>query len=200
MLKSSNFKSPCCKEGVNTMSGCRCGEPVQNYSCGEFESFFCPRLRNYVLRGPRGFTGPRGPQGLPGVNPISSFVTLVSPANQLVEGGGNVEFADNVNLHGSAIMHNLQSDIITLNAGAYLVIWKLDSSVSEDGDIEFGLVVNGVEQNNSIASVSLVIDEIKSLGSNYIISVDNNSSLQLQNNSNISVNVQNVSMSILKIA
>ena len=195
MINKIESKCKCCCKETNSEKTCGCGfQSQQNSNCG-LEPFFCPRLRTYVLRGPRGFPGPRGPQGVPGVSPITSFVNLINPNLQVVGCNGNIIFTENAVSHGNAISHAAGSDVILLIPGAYFVSSILNFS-SELSQVSFGLTLNSSPvQNPNIAS-----SENGVISFSQIVMVNDNSNLAIQNFSSQSVTVENANMTILKIA
>ena len=196
MLKNFFEESNCrCSKDIKPC--CPCNQISQQNNCAGVEPFFCPRLRTYVLRGPRGFTGPRGPQGLPGVNSVSAFGSFSSPTAQVVSSLGRVMLNNVVNQSGNIL---LSGGEIILQLGTYFVSYNLDASQIPAGTAIFGIGVNNVIDQNSKSSTQMLANSIAHVGATTILSVGNNTTLAIQNLSPRSVSTQNVSLSILKIA
>ena len=189
-----NNKTLSCGCRVKTI--CPCCVQSQ-YQSSNLEPFFCPRLKTYVLRGPRGFTGPRGLQGMPGVNSITSFASFASLALQPLTPNADV-LLSSVIIHGTAITHSGTN--IGLGAGSYLVVYNLDVSQQLEGSVTFSLIVNNTSNSNSQVEALAPAGGMVAMGANTIVNVANNSTMTLRNIGSQSVTAQNVSLSILKIA
>ena len=176
---------------------CNCRKVRSTQTCWG-EPFFCPRVNSFVLRGPRGLPGPRGPQGLPGVSAISNFGNFSNAENQNVASGESVDLGAATVLVGNAILAQARSDSISLLSGTYLIFGNLSGVSSSDGCVSFSLNIGS--QNNVFLDLEDVDDnQTFSLGGNTIVLVGENSSLSIVNISQFSVEVQNISLSIVKL-
>ncbi|MBQ7977763.1 MAG: collagen-like protein [Clostridia bacterium] len=181
-----NFNRNCCR---NTSRCCGSGEP-----------FFCPRLRSYVIRGPRGATGetgPQGPRGLPGA--IVDFGSFSTPNNVLVASGSDIPFEVNVVLSGTNIQHAQGATSITLNSGTYMINWSTDAIIPASGNVSVALTVGGTVNGNSRSVIMGAVGNRVSLNSAIILTFGTSNVLTLRN-IGAQTTFQNVSFTIVKIA
>jgi hypothetical protein len=150
-----------------------------------------------VLRGPRGFTGPRGPQGLPGVSPLISFASFSFPQTQTVTSNSSILLNNVITQSGNRI--KLTNGVINLEGGAYLVNYNLNAKAN-GVQVMFALAINNEVDSNSQTIIQNETKSLVSCGSNTIISVGSMATLAIKNLSSQEVFTQNVSISILKLA
>jgi len=162
------------------------------------EPFFCPRMQAYVVRGPRGPVGPQGPSGLNGI--ITNNATFAQQPEVAVLSNGGVPLSTNYTLNGTKITHIPATSDINLSAGTYMISYSLSAVGENAGDeIIFTLSLNGTPQN-ALTRQIISTTQLQDLSGNAIITVPQNSTLSLQNLSTVSVNVENVVLSIVNLS
>ena len=184
----------CCCNSCNNSNNSRCCRS----SCGS--PFYCPRLRAYVIRGPRGFTGPQGPQGIPGVSTTANNAFLSSPTVQTAAIGADIPLQNNVIINGTAITHTAGASAVTLAAGTYLINWALNATFAAEGSTTVALTVGGVVNSNSQSTATGTTNDIAPLSSTAVITVATPTQITLRNAGTDSNSFQNVALSIVKLA
>ena len=194
----SNCNCGCGNRDNNCCEQRRC-RPCSSNNCGCGEPFFCPRMRAYVIRGPRGATGPQGPQGLPGSVALG-FGSFASTAAASVAAGADLPLATNVALSGTSIQHVAGQSAVTLASETYFVMWNADATIPAGGTAGLALAVNGAVNTNSQSTATGTAANTAALNGNTVLTVPAQSTVTLRNSGTETTSYQNVSMSVIKLA
>ena len=173
------------------------------------EPFYCPRRREFIIRGPRGATGAQGPQGPQGLNgTISNNATFAFPSEVGVLSDGALPLTTVVTLNGNKISQSLSLNSITLTAGTYLINYNTSilgegatnsvSRLAVGQDVRIGIAIDGII-NQNLLSVVTQQNGTQSLGGNAVITLPNTSELSLVNASGDSIEISNLILSIINL-
>lgn len=180
------------------MNSCNCKNGLVPVN----EPFFCPKLQAYVVRGPRGETGAQGPQGPQGLNGIiNNNITLATPQELGVVSQGAIVLSQIVAQNGNALNFVAGESSGIIGKGTYLVVYNLSllNSDAENKSYNIAFVVGGEVQSSMQSSVTVAQNETVSLGGNGIITVENDETFALMNNSSIPAEISNLVLSIVKL-
>lgn len=166
------------------------------------EPFFCPKMQAYVVRGPRGETGaqgPQGPQGLIGI--VDNNITLATPQEIGVVSQGAVTFAQIVTQNGTAINFVANESVAMLERGTYLIVYNLSvmNTDSASRTYTFALSLGGAVQTALQNSTTVQQNQSASIGGNSVITIANDQTLSLVNNTSSPAEISNVVLSIVKL-
>lgn len=156
--------------------------------------------------GPTGVTGPIGPTGPTGATgPVGTFTGLDSilvdnDETQAVTSNSLVNLGSVINSTGSSITFSTPSTVTLTEPGTYYILYEaLVSNVAAAGDVGATMLVNGVAANNDSEYVPATTTQTQ-IALQHSITIAGNTTIQISNESTVSNNYHDSSLSILKIA
>lgn len=154
---------------------------------------YCPRPT-----GPTGVTGPTGPTGATGNTPLINSILVDNDGTQAVSSRSLVNLGTLINSTGTTLTYT-SPNTVNLEPGTYYILYEvLISNTSTAGDIGASLLLNGESVNN--ASEYIPSNSIQNqIVLQHNVTITENSIIQVKNNSNVSNNYHDSSLSILRL-
>lgn len=163
------------------------------------------KIQEYELNAPKcccvnavvGPTGPTGPTGPEATVSLDSIL-VDNDGTQTVTAGSLVNLGSEINSTGSALTFTAPNTI-TVEPGSYYILYEsLISNTAAAGDVGASLIINGTVAANASEYVPATSTQTQ-IALQHNMTVGATTTIQVRNNSNVSNDYHDSSLSVIKI-
>lgn len=157
-----------------------------------------PYLYNTEVRGPMGPQGPIGPQGPQG--PSATIYSALITSSGAITVGATVPLTTQINTSQGEISVNATANAIVLTQGLYKIEYA-GVGTGATGDVELSIYVNGIENPTTISSSTLATaTDFATLSGTTLLNIVTATTVDLRNSGDVEFTLNNLSITITKLA
>ena len=150
--------------------------------------------------GPTGATGATGPAGPAGATATNDNALLYAEASQTVANGATLALGTNVINSTDGSIAASGTTGVTLAPGQYLVTFVTDATTTAEGPVGAALALNGTPVTYTESNVTTAAAGERRIALNSILTVSDQSTLTVQNNTGAENAYENSSLTVVRLA